>query len=133
MSYSTVVRDIEQRLVDNWATTRIDINPNAPFKTSDGEEFVKLRVYNESSSRKTIGATGVHRQNGTIIIQIYTNLAEGTRKGIGYGDTLAALFRDQQFNGITCREALVEDIGEFEGRWQTNLVIPFYWDGTYSV
>lgn len=132
MSYATVQRDIEKRLQDNWATTPIDINPNVKFTVPDyDQDYIKLRIQNDDADRRNIGAPGCHRVMGTIIIQIFINKNEGTRKSAAYGDTLAALFRDVTFNGITCREALVRDIGEFEGRWQTNLLIPFYWDGRY--
>jgi len=133
MSFSTVQRDIEARLVANWGTTRIDINPNVDFPVpSEQESFIKLRVFNESTNRVNVGMPGYHRTRGTIIIQIFTPLNSGNRTALSYGDTLGDLFRDKQFNGITCREAHVEDIGEFNGRWQTNLVVPFYWDGKYT-
>lgn len=132
MSYATVERDIEQRLLDNWATTRIDVNPNVKFTPpGEQEDYIKLRIAHAEADRVNVGSPGCHRMSGTIIIQIFTVKGEGTRRGTGYGDTLASLFRDVTFNGITCREALVNDIGEFEGRWQTNLMIPFYWDGRY--
>lgn len=133
MSYATVERDIEQRLTDNWATTVIDINPNVDFTPPAHEtSWIKLRIMNEDVNRKNIGNPGVHRVDGTIVINIYTALNEGSRTGMAHGDTLAALFRDKQFNGITCREATVKAAGQFEGRWQTNVLIPFYWDGYYT-
>jgi hypothetical protein len=134
MSFSTVVRDIEARLIANWATTVIDINPNADFKPPAYDTaWIKLRIFNEKTDRTNVGNPGCHRTIGTIIIQIFTPLNSGTRTAIGYGDTLAEIFRDQQFNGITCREAHVEDVGEMDGRWQTNLIVPFYWDARHTV
>lgn len=134
MSFATVTRDIEARLAANWATTVIDMNENADF-TPPGYDtpYVKLRILNESTERKNIGNPGLHRTMGTIAVNVFTPKNTGTRTGQGYAETIGALFRDQQFNGITCREAHVTDIGEYEGRWQTNVLIPFYWDALHSV
>lgn len=131
MSFATAARDIEQRLKDNWATTVIDLNPDVRFKPPADDAWIKLRVFNESSTRINIGRPGIHRANGSVAIEIYTPLGEGTRRGLGYGDTLAALFRDVQFNGLTFREANVEPVGEFEQWWQTTMFTTFYWDGRY--
>jgi len=133
MSFSTVQRDIEARLVANWATTPIDINVNVNFTPPDYlTDWVKLRVFNERTDRVNVGMPGYHRTRGTIIVQIFTDLNSGTRKALSYGDLIADIFRDKQFNGITCREAHIEEIGAYEGRWQTNVVVPFFWDGRYS-
>lgn len=133
MSFATVIRDIEARLVANWATTPIDINVNADFVIPDYETaWIKLRVFNESTSRINVGNPGHHRTRGTIIVQMFTPLNSGTRTSMAYGDTLAEIWRDKQFNGITCQSVHVEEIGEFAGRWQTNLVVPFYWDAIHS-
>jgi hypothetical protein len=134
MSFSTVIRDIEARLVANWATTVIDINPNVDFETpAHDDAYIKLRVFNESTNRVNVGQPGIHRTRGTIIVQVFTPLNSGTRLAMTHGDTIAEIFRDVQFSGITCREAHIEDIGEFEGRWQTNIVVPFFWDGRHTV
>ena len=134
MSFSTVTRDIESRLVSNWATTVIDINTNADFTPPPYDTaYVKLRLFNEQTQRKNVGNPGLHRTMGTIIVQVFTPKNTGTRTGQEYAETIGAIFRDQQFSGITCREAHVEDVGEYEGRWQTNVIIPFYWDALHSV
>lgn len=133
MSFATVTRDIEARIVANWATTVIDINDNADF-TPPGHDtpYVKLRIMNEDTQRKNIGNPGLHRTPGMIAVYVFTPLNTGTRLGQEYAETIGAIFRDLQFNGITCREASVKDVGEYEGRWQTNVLIPFYWDAYHS-
>lgn len=134
MSFSTVTRDIEARLVANWSTTAIDINENTDFDPPAYDvPYVKLRILEESTRRVNIGNPAVHRSVGTIAVQVFTPTNTGTRTGQGHAETIGAIFHDQQFNGITCREALVTDFGEYEGRWQTNVLIPFYWDGRHSV
>lgn len=134
MSFSTVTRDIELRLAANWSTTVIDVNENADFTPPAYDTpYVKLRIMDESTNRVNIGNPGVHRSRGTIIVQVLTPLNTGTRTGEQYAEDIGAIFHDQQFNGITCREATDKDAGEYEGRWLTNVIVPFYWDAFHSV
>jgi len=132
MSFSTVIRDIEQRIKDNWATTVVAF-PNVPLKKKpvSDDHWIRLRVFNDTTNRITIGTPGLHRASGTVVIEIFTPLNKGTRTGFTYGDTLAELFRDAQFNGITFQEVNISDAGPYEGWQKHDLVTPFYWDGTY--
>jgi len=132
MSFATARRDIELRLRDNWATTTIAYD-NVAFETPAGDTaWVAVRVFEDTSARITIGNPGVHRQSGLIAIYIYVPQNTGTQVARGYADDIAAIFRDKQFNGITCREASVTNVGDFEQWYQVNVTIPFYWDGTYT-
>lgn len=130
MSFSTARRDIEKRLDANWATTPVAFE-NVKFNPPNDSPWVKLRIFENSVNRINIGSPGFHRAQGTIIVEIYTLLGTGSNTGRSYADTIAAIFRDAQFNGITCREASVEIAGEINGWWQTNVSIPFFWDGVY--
>ena len=132
MSFATARRDIEKRLTDNWITTAIAYE-NVPFKPVAGTPWVKLRILENTVNRINVGNPGIHRATGLIAVEIYTKLNEGSNTGRGYADTIAAIFRDQQFGGITCREANVTIPGEFDGWWQTNVTIGFFWDGRYTV
>lgn len=132
MSFATAERDIEQRLIDNWPTTPIDINPNVDFTPPAADiVWVKLRVEDREVNRVNIGLTNIHRAEGAITLSLFSPLGNGTRGTLGYADALAKIYRDQQFNGITCKGALVEFYGEYEGRWRTDVSVPFYWDGVY--
>ena len=133
MSFATARRDIEGRLTANWATTSIAYD-NVPFKTpSDSTSWVRLRIFEENVTRLNIGNPGTHRVSGLIVVEIFVPQGRGTQTVRGYADTIAAVFRDQQFSGITCREATPRSVGEYEGWWQYNVSVPFYWDGVYSV
>jgi len=133
MSIATARRDIELRMEANWATTRIAM-ANMPFtKPASGESWVKIRVFEDRATRTNIGRDAVHRYSGTIAVEIYVPQKTGTGTIRGYADTIAEIFRDQQFNGITCEEARVVPVGDFEGWYQMNVTVPFYWDGRYYV
>lgn len=131
MSYETSRRDIERRLQNNWATTKVAYD-NVPLKeTRQDESWIRLRIFEDSSNRMNIGARGVHQQNGTIAIEIYIPKNTGTKLISDHADVLGELFRDKQFNGITCREASLEMNGDFNGWYQGTLTIPYYWRGVY--
>lgn len=133
MSFATTRRDIEQRFVDNWATTIISFD-NVPFnKPENDTEWVYFRIFENPSQRITLSRRSVHRATGLIAVQIYVAKNTGTQLARSYADTIAAIFRDQQFNGVTCQEASVTNVGDFENWYQVNVTIPYYVDAVYSV
>jgi len=130
MSFTTIRRDIFNRFEANWVTTPIAYQ-NIPYKPSFNQPWVKINLFDESSSRINVGLPAIYRQVGTVIIEIHTEDAKGIQEGRGYGDTIAAIFRDQQFSGLTFSDVNVTAVGKNNGYWQTNVIAPFYWDGTY--
>ena len=135
MSLATARRDIEKRLDANWATTVIawDNVNFIPPDAAAGNSWIRLSILDGEAIRMNLGNPGIHRQTGLITIEIFAPLSEGTDTVRGYADTIASIFRDKQFNGITCREASPENLGENNGWYQMNINIPFFWDGTYTV
>jgi len=132
MSFETVRRDITTRFATNWATTGIAWQ-NQKFTPPDGTAWVRFSVLEGDTGRINIGNPGHHRHVGMITVQIFVPHGTGTKTAREYAATIATIFRDQQFNGITCREASLAQVGEVENWYQMNLTIPFYWDGAYSV
>lgn len=133
MNDALAERYIEQRLLANWSTTPIDINPNVNF-VPPASAYIKLNVFNERTIRKTIGVIRpVYRHLGTIIIRVFTPLHTGTRTGKTLGEGVAAIFNEQSFDCIVCRQSRVSVIGEFEGRLQTNVITPFIFDSDCTV
>jgi hypothetical protein len=68
--------------------------------------------------------------------QIFTTKGEGTKMGRSIADVLKAIYEGQQFGGITCREAVLTNVGndpKVEALYQQNLRIPFdyYHSTTY--
>lgn len=131
MSFSTARRDIEKRLNDNWSTTEIAWD-NVKFSPVNGTAWVACHIFEDTVNRINIGVPGQHRVTGTVVINIMLPEGGGTDIARQYGDTLAAIFRDAQFSGITFRETTLNNTGINEGWYQFNLVIPFYWDGIYT-
>lgn len=132
MSFNTVRRDIEKRLNDNWKITRIAFDNVEFTQPAENETWVKLRIMEDSVNRKNIGMPGVHRHSGTIIIEIFTPQGIGTKLMREHAADIAEIFRDVQFNGITCREARFVVAGEGDGWYKGRVAVQFFWDGVYS-
>jgi len=132
MSFATARRDIEKRLADNWATTPIAYD-NVAFDPPKDLPWVAIRIFEEPTERITIGSRGVHRVRGLVVVYMYTPKETGTATIRGYGDDIAAIYRDQQFSGITFESASIANVGDFEQWYQVNVAIPFYWDGVHTV
>lgn len=131
MSFATARRDIEKRLDSNWALTQIAYD-NVPFTPPKDQSWVSLRIFEDDVRRVNIGNPGVHRVSGTISISLYAPENTGTKEIRENADLLADIFRDKQFNGITCREASLSTGILKDGWYMMILSIPFYWDGVYS-
>ena len=131
MSFSTARRDIENRLSDNWATTPIAWE-NVPFVPPNDEAWISLSIFEDDVRRITIGNPGTHRVMGIITISINIPESTGTKLARDHADSLAPIFRDKQFNGITCREAKLGNGGTKDGWYTMVLSVPFYWDGSYA-
>lgn len=138
MSFATARRDIEKRLSANWATTPIAFD-NAPYTPRDGQAWIRCQIFEEDTRRLNIGGPGHHRVVGLIILSIFVPVNTGTQTSRTYADSLAEIFRDQQFNGILCREAVPAVIGEVNlkgsetGWYQYDINVRFQWTGIYSV
>lgn len=130
MSFETTRRDIEKRLSDNWATTPIAFD-NVDFKPENGSRWIRLRLLDGDVIRINIGEPGLFRHTGLISIELFGPTGEGSKTLRGYADTLASLFRDTNFNGITTREASITNVGESGGWYQINLTVPYYVDAVY--
>jgi len=131
MSLATARRDIEKRLADNWGTTAIAYD-NVDFSPPQGAAWIRLALLDGDAFRVTIGNPGTHRQTGIILLMIFVPLSEGTHVVRQYADTLSALFRDVQFNGITCREASPVNVGAVEGWYQYHVNIPYFYDSVFT-
>ena len=91
-----------------------------------------MTIFEERTDRITVNTPATHRVTGTISIDINTPISIGSSAARVYAADLAVIFRDSQFNGITCREASLTNVGDVDGWFRMTLNIPFYWDGIYS-
>jgi hypothetical protein len=134
MSFADTRRAFEARLSANWSTTPIKYE-GVPFAET-ASAYIALNILDGEANQVSLGNAPRHRHAGVCIIQIFTPEDTGTQTPRAYADTLAALFRAQQFSAgssglITCRSPSLRPLG-VRGGWMThNLVIPFHRDLTY--
>ena len=117
---------IENHLDDNWIDTPYTVE-NTAFTPPPGP-WVKLIVLSGESKAISLGPNIRTRNSGTICVQIFTQQNTGVSEARKLADRVAQIFQNESFNGITCRAASMEYIGERGGRYQLNVNVPFYRD-----
>jgi len=130
MSFETARRDIEGRFDTNWVTT-VKAFDNVDFKPPEGAAWTRIKIFEEDTQRINIGTPGVHRVSGMIVVEIFVPKGTGTATARDYAGQIATIFRDAQFNGVLCREAVPRNVGDYKGWYQFNVVTRFQWDGVY--
>lgn len=134
-AFKTASQAITNRLVANWDTTPI-VLPNSGFVPTTDTPFVSLQIDFSTASQIAFGSPlQRHRMNGVISIEILTPVNEGAGLGLTYADTIAAIFRAQQFSGVLCfapsiasQQQVKHETSEF---WNTPLLCPFWFDQSF--
>jgi hypothetical protein len=98
------------------------IHDNQHYEPVEGSDFVYLSVQFTGANSTSLGGPGTSliRHAGILEINFYTALAKGTGLGLQYADEAAALFRLQQFDGVSCGEPIPgvqRERGFTKGRW----------------
>lgn len=129
MTYNAEHAAIEARLSANWTTTDINYD-NVDYKPTPETPWIKLEIATGEQIPVSLGGPGatLYRNGGVISITVYVPLNSGARTAKSYCDTLAAIFRGQQFSSITCRGASITRIGEDNGWFLYNASIPYFRD-----
>lgn len=139
MTYKAELSAIETRFLDNWSTTPVAMDDSGPVidpttrnivEQPDDSAWVRLTVRGAQEQQASLGgaATTQFRNQGVITIQIFTPMRDGHAAGLELADTAGAVFRTEQFSGITCRAATVLSLGKVGGWIQHNVDIPFFRD-----
>jgi hypothetical protein len=110
------------------------VHDNQHYDPAEGVDFVNLSVQFTGANAISLGGpdTSLIRHAGILEINFYTALAKGTGLGLQYADEAAALFRLQQFDGVSCGEPIPgvqRERGFAKGRWwSTPLFCVFEYD-----
>jgi hypothetical protein len=132
MGFASAQISIESRFNSNFAGCPVQYE-NVPYTPIPGTTFCTLEIVESYSQRADIGTTNpFHRSFGSIIVNFHLPLDVGTNQGRVLADTAAAIFRDQDFSGITCRSPVVRNIGEVEGWYIVNMTCPFFYNEVYA-
>ena len=127
MSYTAQNTAIRSRFNANWTATTVKYD-NVDFTPAANTAFVELQIVPANEYPASIGNAVLYRNLGIISINIYVPVNTGTAVLNGYCDTVAAIFRGENFSGITCRGASISRLGEINGRFVANVSIEFFRD-----
>jgi Bacteriophage related domain of unknown function len=133
MASKAVVDAVESRLAANWtATPIIGVNLKGEPPT-DGSPFLTVQ-YPVANSRH-VGMAGVgnrtFREEGVLRLVLSVRRGRGQSQALQWCDQLAALFRAQQFNSITCRvpsPPIDNNDNESGNYFVLSIAIPYFYD-----
>lgn len=128
---------IENYIQDNWASTDIKF-PDVSYTPVDDEPWIDFDYITIDSKQADFGANQQrHRAICSLGINIYSQPERGSKQGRSFGDSLAQLFRSQQFlqDGVYLlfRSPKVTNLGKV-GNWhQTNVSVEFSMESLFTV
>jgi hypothetical protein len=126
---SKAVKDaVSARLGVAWNGLPVT-GPNEDAATSAGS-FLALQFPVANNRRMTIDR-GRYREEGAFRIVINGERAVGADQVLGWADDLAALFRDQQFDGVVCGvpgSPFLDDRNDMGNYFQVAVVFPYHFD-----
>lgn len=132
MSNAAELLAIEDRFKNQWAAATPIAYENVAFVPPSNAAWVRLSVLQASSQQQTLGASNaLHRTVGVIIVSIFTPKNAGGKAAATLADNAAAIFRNKQFSGITCRSPYKQTLGQSGDYHQVNVSVDYYRDDIY--
>lgn len=135
MGSNTLNIAIENAFNDSWGSTTDIRFDNVPFTPPTDSPWVSLEVWDGESIKASIGTDNqLRRTRGTVFINIYTVVGDGSKGARTYADQAKTTFRDLVVSGITFYEGSTKRLGEFtysggSSQWyQMSVAIPFLYD-----
>jgi len=131
---------IENQFNTSWGTTTPIRFDNVGF-TPPSTSWVSLEVWDGKSNKASLGTgSQMRRTTGTVFIDVFTPLNDGSKPARELADQVSAVFRDVVVSGLTFYEANISQIGEkyytnsgtgvpATAQWyQMSVAIPFKYD-----
>lgn len=130
--YADERQAIEGRLAANFNTIPIRFE-NGPFQDVK-TAYCAIFVLRGEGHQITLGnAPQLNRWAGLIVVQVFTPENTWTNLAAGYCDTIAGIFRRQEFSSggsglVRCRVPNVRTVGVKNGWFQMNVEVPYIRD-----
>ena len=110
MSHPDVIAAVKARLAANWSETVI-LGENATFETpADLADWISLSFPMATERQSDLGPH--YRELGGFQIAVGTQIGSGVDLSADRCERLAALFRNQRFDGVECRMAIKRGPGD---------------------
>lgn len=96
-------KSIEGTFQTAWGDTTPIAFQNVAFSYPSNKEFVRITVGFGKAFQQSMGSQKLARQFGVVMFQVFTGNNTGTARNSQLCDTIAAIFRYQQFkqDGVT--------------------------------
>jgi hypothetical protein len=132
MAKKAVVEAVSARLAANWDENLAAIyDANSQTSTpAGGEPFLVLQFPVADTERLPVN-NRYYREEGAFRVVIHTEAGAGADKALEWGDQIAAIFRDQEFDGVVClvpTSPLTHDDNEDGNYFVTSVVCPYRYD-----
>jgi len=118
MSHVTLNTTIESTFATAWGSTTTVAFDNVPFTPPTSASWVKITVREGDSEKITLGSSPQRRRTvGTVFIDVFTVVGQGSKPVRALADSVKTVFRDLRVSGIQFFEGDVMVQGE---RYYTN-------------
>ena len=128
MSYANIRADLEGALSTFKADNSIDVVWNNVNTSSTKSKFIRPTIA-FAPSATGVGFGGQYRIDGTVIVQIFTEVGKGVAEAYRIADLLSAVLSDRKFaNQTTTLYGVLREVGtddEARGLYQSNFIVPF--------
>lgn len=133
MASKLVVDAVEARLTANWTNCPVRGANASGDVPADGSAFLTVQYPVANEEHITLGPVGqrTFRETGGIRFVLSLPAGQGTSFGLGWADQLRALFRAQQFGGVSClaaSPAFIADANEDGVYFKLSVVVDYYFD-----
>lgn len=92
---------VENAFATAWGSTTTVAYDNVAFVPPTGSSWVKIYVRDGDSSKITLGTSPQRRRTiGTVFVDIFTPIGQGSAPVRTLADSVKAVFKDLRINGI---------------------------------
>jgi hypothetical protein len=115
MTYEYLRSQIEQYFTTQWAATTPIEYENVPYVPVPGTSWVCLKIVPNFSEIAALGGSSnpkFFRYHGFVTVDIRTPQDVGTKIMMDYADTVTAIFRGVELNGILFQDMHVKKMNE---------------------
>lgn len=118
MSHVTLNTTVENTFATAWGSTTPICYENISCTPPVGSSWVKVYVREGDSQKITIGESPQTRRTlGTVFVDIFTPIGQGSKAVRTYADSIKTIFKDLRVSGIQFFEGDLQVWGE---RYYTN-------------
>jgi len=117
---------VDIHLASNWYKTEI-AEDNTPDLNEIGKSYIAPSL--DWTDARAIAIGGAGKSSGYIKIEIYTPAKVGAGEALDLVDEIANLFNNYNKEGLICKRARPQRVGQKKEWYVWNVLIPF----TYSI